>query len=73
MGVVWGREEASGFKFTKQEGGKYLLGESVRGIGGLDLKVSPNFSFFAFLDFPDGSRCLFMKLGGHSGSQSTEN
>lgn len=73
MRVVWGREEASGFNLIEREGGRDLLGESVRGTGGLYPEVSPNFAFFAFLDFPDGSRCIFMKLGGCSGSKSTEN
>lgn len=70
--MVWVREEAICFKLTEQEGGRDLLGESVRGTRGLDPKVSTNFSFFSFLDFPDGSCCLFMKLDGCLGSQSIE-
>ena len=73
MRVVWGREEAIGLSFTEREGGIDLLGESARGTGGLDPEVSPSFSLFSFLDFLEGSHILFMKFGGCSCSQSTEN
>lgn len=74
MGVVWGREEASCFKLTEREGGgKDLLGESIRGTGGLDIEVSPSFAFLAFFDFLEGPCILFMKFGGCSSSQSIEN
>lgn len=68
MRLVWGREEAIGLSFTEREGGINLLGESARGTGGLDPEVSPNFSFFAFVDFSVCSHILFMKFGGCSGS-----
>lgn len=68
-----GREEAISFILTERERGTYLLGEPARGTGGLDLEDSPNLAFFAFLDFSKGSRILFKKFGGCSGSQSTEN
>ena len=71
IGVVWGREEAIGFTLTERERGIDLLGEPARGAGGLDPEDSARLAFFAFLDFSEGSRILFMKFGGCSGSQST--
>lgn len=71
MGVVWGREEVIGFILTERGIGTSLLGEPTRGTGDLNLEDSPSLAFFAFLDFSEGSRILFMKLGGCSGSQST--
>jgi len=73
IGVVWGREQATGFILTERERGTNLLGEPARGTRGLDPSHSPSLAFFAFLDFSEGSRILFMKFGGCSGSQSTEN
>ena len=71
IGVVWGREEAIGFILIEQERGIDLLGETARGTKGLDPEDSPRLAFFSFLDFSEGSRILFMKCGGCSGSQST--
>lgn len=72
IGVVWGSEEAIGFILTERERGIDLLREPARGTEGLDPEYSPTLAFFAFLDFLEGSRILFMKCGGCSGSQSTE-
>lgn len=73
MGFVGGREEAIGFIFT--EGGKDtdLPRDPTKDTRGLDPDVSPSFAFFACLVFSEGSRVLFWKSGGNSGSQSTWN
>lgn len=73
MGVVWGREETIGLILT--EGGRdtNLPGEPTRGTRSLNLDDSPSLACFTFLDFSEGSRILFKKFGGCSGSESTGN
>lgn len=61
MGVIWGREEAIGLILTERGRDTDLPGEPTRGTGGLDPEDSPSLAFFAFLDFSEGSRILFMK------------
>ena len=62
-----------GLIFTEGERDTNLPGEPTRGTEGLDPYVSPSLAFFAFLDFSEGYRILFMKFGGCLGSQSIMN
>lgn len=77
VGDGWGREEGI-FLYLESKGaseGENLLGaEEPKGTGSFwDDDESPIFIVFFFDFLSEGSLILFMKFGGCSGIQSTEN